>query len=363
MKSKIKLLLYCGLMIMTLNAFALNIDTWSKPVEFHSNNFTNSPGEVWGYRLPIVVGGNKIIYVGYDRIEYSKQYDVSYRVCELDKNTGEQKLVKQTPTGDYNKIMQLIAQNQFIFWYQNIAIPNSNSFIDFLFLGNPDGTIKNIMYRTGTVHSDDSITWSELKELNLNFKNDVYCESVEIAITSNKNIVFVPTNGLKSHPRNIITGILKPNTFNGELEIESITEVENDSSTSGVVNVNNKYVAIFMEGGIKIGEFNKTGTINLGKLQNISNPYWKKIVIKNQLAIPNYDYSHLTLYNINSNLTISKDEASETMNLPSMCKNEYDWDVNWIEGEDKLLTTVYIYDDVNSTQSIYYSEANIVNKL
>ena len=363
MKSKIKLLLYCGLMIMTLNAFALNIDTWSKPVEFHSNNFSHLPGEVWGEHLPIVVGGNKIVYIGYDRIEYNKQYDVSYRVCELDKNTGEQKLVKQTPIADYAQIAGLFAQYQFHIYFKAVAIPNSNSFIDFLFLGNPDWTIKSTMYRVGTIHSDYSITWTKLKELNINFNNSVYVNYVQAAVTPTKNIVFL-AKGVNGAPAQVFTGKLIQNTEIVDIRTTSVEVGINTSYANDILNIKNEYLAMFISNNIVlIGKFNETGTMDWGEPQYLD--YGKTMSINNQLAIENSDSSgsFLKFYNININLTISKDEASETMNLPSMCKNEYDWDVNWIEGEDKLLTTVYIYDDVNSTQSIYYSEANIVNKL
>ena len=363
MKSKIKLLLYCGLMIMTLNAFALNIDTWSKPVEFHSNNHTISPGEVWGSRLPIIVGGNKIVYIGYDRIKYQMQYDVLYRVCELDKNTGIQKLVKQTSTKDYTKIVGLIAQSQFNFFYETVAVPNSNSFIDFLFLGNSNNTVKKTMYRVGTIQTDDSIIWSELKELNLNMKNKAVYDDIKITVTPNKNIVFL-TREINYDFNQITTAKLKTNTY-GELEIGNIKtdEIEWVSNTR-IINVKNKYIAMFFNrDSVKLGKFNETGTIDWEEPQYLD--YKKVMSIDNQLAIENSDSngSFITFYKINSNMTISKDEESETMNLPSMCKNEYDWDVNWIEGEDKLLTTVYDNDDVNRIDSIYYSEANIVNKL
>ena len=345
----IKKLLYCGLMLLTINTFALQIN-WSDPKETYPAQYY--PFVINSLSAPtLVVDGEKIIFFCYDDLK------VKYRICKFDKNNNLNVLNEvPMPLKDIREVISYFkGPLEEIMYPQFAEIPNTNKYVELIYNvpGNsssfePDIIIDKCIYRIASVNDANNISWSSIKELPKNLLKNTKIQYTYTTCTENGYFVLIGKKYNRDDTLDDVSTYIAYGKINMEENTvdwitDNFVEIDFDlHNITGVYSLKDGY--LILKGG---GYFYKIGNISNDKLtwgSTIEKKYLYRdehpTYIKHLDKLFTTSGSSLTIYDIDYN----------NYNLILNTDIEINWDANWWDK----------YFQGNSANSVYFSKTQNV---
>ena len=295
----IKKLLYCGLMLLTINTFALQIN-WSEPKESYSKEYYQYILNEPTFRKSLVVGGDKLIYFCYDNRKYN------YRVCLFD-NDNNLNVLKTTeiPLADIKDIISKFGSLDKMSYPYHASIPNSNTFLEIM--SDYSNSVNIGIYRIATVQEDNTITWSPIQDLPENLFKNKNIRMSYATVTDNGYVVLIGKHSPVDRCE-VYCAYGKLDGDNIEWKLDKIQKVPTDIEyeSDGIFSLGNEYFIIISRSKYIIGKIDDNNILSWGS--HLDMPYIysymqpayikhldKFITPRDNLIIYNIDYDNYKL--------------------------------------------------------------------
>ena len=310
----IKKLLYCGLMLLTINTFALQIN-WDNPKQTFNEQETKRIINKAGEYDTLIVGEDRLVYLFFGKS------GLEYKVYSFDDNNNiNLKKTTKMPMSDVRDIISKFGSIDNIKVPFFTAIPNSNKFIEVIY--NYPEPIKTLFIRVATLHEDNSITWTPLQALPDNVLNGKDIDIVYPAVTENGHVVLIGKHWYGELPYTEILcayGKLINDNITWLGNFQKLEDINLEYGTDSVYSLKDGYFIVITRFAYIIGQIDDNGKLEWGKQNLLTGgdyPYVQPYVFGSYIkhldkfALPNN--MKFYFYNINyQNKTLLLDPETE----------------------------------------------------
>ena len=191
---------------LSIFCFSLSLQAiFGLSFEWHPENKykLKSDESLMTIRYPMVFGDGKVIEPGYKVYPDERTNDLLYWIFDVASKNSLNLIEKinchkvaPKLKKDLKRLSSKISATKTRTAYRGEPIPNSNSFVEFIFTW--FNSNNDAMYRIGSIKEDNSIEWSEFKQFTMNKEGVVY--NADFVITGN-NYIFGSISVASDHEK------------------------------------------------------------------------------------------------------------------------------------------------------------------